>query len=197
MIKKAMVLIPLLLLMLGCGSFTKIRTTPFQGSSGYSISGKIKKLDREQGVFTLQVNIDKIWYEGNVDVYRERGMMLGSLKVTEKHFPKVTQKSHPQSLFDFENDLTIEVLEKSGPSHSVAIPFKSTLLSDDLIKFKVDRRFFGSSVKDIFVNISLDRKNTVTTIKKDRRSYGQIEESTVQLASRIELCLTCSANKGV
>lgn len=197
MIKKILILILLMLLIQGCGSFTKIKTTPFQGSPGYEVSGKIKRLNRNQGIFTVQVNVEEVWYEGHVNVYKDRGMMLGSFNVYTRRFAKVTRQTKKRSLFDFENEFKIKIFQKLGNKSVVSIPFKKTVLSDDLIKFKVDSSFFNSSLKEVYVDIALNKKSTANTLKKVGGSYGKTKGSVVRLNSSIELCLTCSANKGV
>jgi len=178
--KRLFLLILTLTLITGCGGrVIRLADIPFKGNSAYAISGTLKEIDSKHGTFTAQLDITEVWYEGVTKAYRSPGGLLGRTRYFTR--PKINQKQRMHPIHDVQDDINIKVIENQGGSKK-NIPFKTKILSDNLMKFIIDSGVLSSLSSDIHVHISLNSDGIVNTLTKDEGNVQRRVNTSIELS---------------
>jgi hypothetical protein len=193
--KKLFILIPVLTTLVGCGSFTKLKEIPFKGEPGLEIEGKIKRLNREAGFFTVQLAVKKAWYEGDTTVYERRGMLIASFTPEILKYPHVKKKTQKMSLYDYIGRINISVWFGT-PGALRNVPFRKVVIADDMLKIYIDKKYFHAYKEDVYASFSLDSRQYADSLAEGRKD-GTVRRTYVRLNSKFKICVTCKATKGI
>lgn len=180
----------------GCGHFKKIDTEAYTGNYGYQVSGQIKRLDPKTNSFTVAINLEQVRYEGQVNIYSSKGDLPldwhGWGSPSYDINPDMTRKSHPVSLYDHIDRLSISVFRKSNGNSPVR--YTKTLISDNLIKIKINEQLTGYQTAPLYIKVESSLDSKISKIKRESgaRSYWSKDIVYDNLKNSVELCVTCS-----